>query len=137
MIDDFGIEQEMQEFFTFMAPGYKFMPAYKNKIWDGKLRLLDMRKKTLYKGLLSFAINFCKSRDYEFSIDPKLNPNTKITEDEVRDFVDSLQLTARGVPLQVRDYQQQAIFKSLETKRNLLLSPTSSGKSLIMYGKIR
>jgi superfamily II DNA or RNA helicase len=135
--DDFGTEQEMQEFFTFMAPGYKFMPAFKNKIWDGKIKLLDARKKTLYKGLLSFAINFCKSRDYEFEVDPKLNPSTGIKEEQVQQFIDSLQLTARGKPLEVRDYQYQAVHKSLESKRNLLLSPTSSGKSLILYSKIR
>lgn len=136
-VDDFGIEQELQEFFTFFAPGYKFMPAFKNKLWDGKIKLFDTRKKTLYKGLLFFAIKFCESRDYEFEVDARLNQNTKIKEGEVTQFIDSLNLTARGVPLQVRDYQYQAVFKSLETKRNLLLSPTSSGKSLILYSKIR
>ena len=33
---DRGILQELSDYFTFSVPGYKFMPAYKNKIWDGK-----------------------------------------------------------------------------------------------------
>lgn len=137
LIDDFGIEQEMSDFFTFFAPGYKFHPKVKAKIWDGKIRLLDARKKTLYKGLLGIAIKFAKDRGYEFKIDAVLDNRTGITEQEVKEYVDSLELTARGELLTVRDYQYQAIFKTLETKRNLLISPTSSGKSAILYCKTR
>jgi superfamily II DNA or RNA helicase len=135
--DDFGIEMEMQEFFTFMAPGYKFMPAFKNKIWDGKIRLLDVRRKTLYKGLLNFAIKFCKDRDYEFELDPRLNPKSGITETQTAEFINSLQLSSKGNPLQIRDYQYDAVFRMLETKRNLAISPTSSGKSMMIYSKMR
>lgn len=137
LIDDFGIEQEMSEFFTFFAPGYKFHPKVKAKIWDGKLRLLDARKKTLYKGLLAIAIKFAKDRKYEFEIDKSLDSRTGLKEEDIRKYVDSLRLTARGVPLEVREYQYQAVFKTLETKRNLLISPTSSGKSAILYCKTR
>jgi superfamily II DNA or RNA helicase len=136
-VDDFGIEQEIKSFFTFFAPGYKFTPKFKAKIWDGKIYLFDSRRKTLYKGLLNILIKFCKDRDYEYSIDKTLNPTTKINDQEVKDFVNSLNVHARGNPLSIRDYQYQAIYKSLETKRNLLLSPTSSGKSLILYSKVR
>ena len=31
---------ELNDFFTFEVPGFKYMPAYKNKMWDGKIRLL-------------------------------------------------------------------------------------------------
>ena len=43
-----SVEQELSEHFCFYVPGYKFMPAYKNRMWDGKIRLFDMRKKVLY-----------------------------------------------------------------------------------------
>lgn len=136
-IDDFGIEQELSEFFTFFAAGYKFHPRYKSKIWDGKIRMFDARRKTMYKGLLLLLVKFCKDRDYEFTVDTRLDSRTKVTEEETKEFVDSLNLSARGNKLEVRDYQYQAVHKSIETKRNLLLSPTSSGKSLILYSKIR
>lgn len=47
---DPGIEMELADHFCFYVPGYKFMPAYKNKMWDGKIRLFDLRKKQLYTG---------------------------------------------------------------------------------------
>ena len=46
-----SVANELSDFFTFYVPGYKFMPAYKNKIWDGKIRLYDVRKKELPAGL--------------------------------------------------------------------------------------
>ncbi len=39
---DSGIAQELSEFFSFYVPGYKFMPAYRNKVWDGKIRLFNV-----------------------------------------------------------------------------------------------
>ena len=33
-----GYAAELSEFFSFYVPGYKFMPAYKNKVWDGKIQ---------------------------------------------------------------------------------------------------
>ena len=35
-----SIARELADYFTFEVPGHKFMPAYRNKIWDGKIRLL-------------------------------------------------------------------------------------------------
>ena len=33
--------QELTEFFTFEVPGAKFMPMYRNRMWDGKIRLFS------------------------------------------------------------------------------------------------
>ena len=57
-------ERELSEHFCFYVPGYKFMPAYKNRMWDGKIRLFDMRRKTLYCGLYKYLEQFCEERDY-------------------------------------------------------------------------
>ena len=62
---DFGIANELSEFFSFYVPGYKFMPAYRNKYWDGKIRLFDTRKKTLYVGLYKYLKQFATERGYE------------------------------------------------------------------------
>jgi hypothetical protein len=58
------ISQEISEFFTFFVPGYQFVPAYRNRIWDGKIRLLDLRTNHLYIGLIKYLQEFCESRDY-------------------------------------------------------------------------
>ena len=38
------IRRELSEFFTFEVPGYKFMPQYRNRYWDGKIRLFKYAK---------------------------------------------------------------------------------------------
>ena len=52
--NDSGIVMELSEFFTFYVPGYKFVPSYRNKLWDGKIRLYDTRNYSLPSGLLNF-----------------------------------------------------------------------------------
>jgi hypothetical protein len=58
------IAKELSEYFTFFVPGYQFVPAYRNRIWDGKIRLFDLRNNTIYRGLLYYAEEFCKERNY-------------------------------------------------------------------------
>ena len=33
---DAEIRRELGEYFTFEVPGFKFMPQYRNRVWDGK-----------------------------------------------------------------------------------------------------
>ena len=135
--DDFGIEQELSEYFTFFAPGYKFMPSYRNKLWDGKIRLYDLRKKTLYKGLLPQLFAWCKKREYEFSIDSDLRNDNPTPKEQTDKFVGMLKLHARGAPIQPHEYQLEAIHNAIRQNRSLMLSPTSSGKSLMIYAYVR
>ena len=65
---DPSIEMELSEHFQFFVPGYKFMPAYRNRMWDGKIRLFDSRKKTLYTGLYKYLREFCEVRDYNLEV---------------------------------------------------------------------
>ena len=48
------IQKEMSEYFTFFVPGYKFIPEYKNRIWDGKIRLYNLQTRQIYYGLLPY-----------------------------------------------------------------------------------
>ena len=69
-----GLAQELCDYFTFYVPGYRFMPAYRNKIWDGKIRLFNLRNKLLYNGLIDHVIKFAKDREYkiEYKSFPKV-----------------------------------------------------------------
>lgn len=134
---DWGTDQELSEFFSFFADGYKFSPKFRSGVWDGKVRLYDLRSKKLPKGLLKLAVKFCKSRGYTFSIDSELNPRTTITETEVEQFIKSTLVTSKGKEIAIRDYQIDAVQQSMRYYRNMLISPTAQGKSLILYNKIR
>ena len=51
---DASTERELAEHFCFYVPGYKFMPAYRNKMWDGKIRLFSDKTGKIYVGLLDY-----------------------------------------------------------------------------------
>ena len=126
-----GIGQEITDFFTFEVPGYRFMPTYRNRQWDGKIRLFNQYKGELYSGLLHHLIEFAKERKYHVSCDSSLKSfdlDLKTTKKIIDQF---------SIPLEVRDYQLDAINIALSQKRVLLLSPTASGKSLIIYALAR
>ena len=129
--DDRGIMMELSEFFTFFVPGYKFMPAFKNKMWDGKLRLLDLRTNKVYAGLQKYIEQFCAEREYSISIPQHAPYDTNI------DWVDMLPITSGDKVVKAREYQKEALTYALTNHRGLLVSPTASGKSLIIYLLIR
>jgi superfamily II DNA or RNA helicase len=124
--------QELNEYFSFRVPGYQFTPAYKNKLWDGYIKLFSLRDFNLYAGLIPYVEKFCKERNYTLEIDPKLNLTENFSINEAQEFVTSL-----NVPFEVRDYQLKSFVHAIRNKRMLLVSPTASGKSFIIYNIIR
>ena len=58
-----SIAQELCDYFTFTVPGYTFMPAYRMRIWDGKIRLFNIYNKLLYGGLIQYVFKFAKTLD--------------------------------------------------------------------------
>jgi len=134
-----SIEHELAEHFCFYVPGYKFMPAYKNRMWDGKIRLFDLRKKVLYGGLFKYLGEFAAARGYEIIIEDNSvygRPDTEEIHD-INTFLKTLSLSVNGEGITPRDYQLDALSRTLSDKRALLLSPTASGKSLIIYLAMR
>ena len=137
--DDKGLLHELNEFFTFFIPGSRFMPAYKNKMWDGKIRLLDMRSQTIYAGLFRYIQEFCDERGYSLVVqdDNLVYSRPDIIYDENVDWLNDITLSSNGKPITPRDYQIDAVSYGLKYKKGLLISPTASGKSLVIYLLIR
>ena len=135
-IDDFGLEQDFSDFFTFLTPGYKFMPKYKSGIWDGKTRLYNQRTKYLPAGLVDVAKKFAALREEEIEVNIESN-ELSIDPEEILEFIDSLNLHARGKPIELREYQREAIVRIIQQRRCIAIAPTSSGKSALLYCLIR
>ena len=127
--DDSGILMELSEYFTFYAEGYRFMPAYRNKMWDGKIRLFDLRSQTLPYGLLKRVAEFCYERGYELNTDHTLK-NHIDDKNILNDFIESLNITIKGKKINPRDYQLDAFIHAAQNSRCILISPSGSGKSL-------
>ena len=129
---DPNIQREISEFFTFYVPGYKFMPAFRNRMWDGKIRLFSQKTKEIYFGLFPYIKAFAEERGYHIVTGKDVDIDNKVDRDIVTKFSNSL-----GQKFEARDYQIDAIYHSLKFNRTLLLSPTASGKSFIIYALIR
>ena len=129
---DKGIAQELSDYFTFYVPGHQFTPAFKSRVWDGKIRLADLRSFTIYHGLVLYIEVFCKERDYTLEIDSDVSVTQNFSLVEAKEFVDTLK-----TPHEIRDYQLKSFVQAIRNKRMLLLSPTASGKSFILYCIIR
>jgi superfamily II DNA or RNA helicase len=125
---DKGIGQELSSYFEFYVPGFQFTPAFKSKMWDGKIRLFDMRNFTIYHGLVSYIEKFAKERKYELEIDADVVNSEVYSLVEAKDLIQQLNL-----PHEPRDYQLKSFVQSVRNKRLLILSPTASGKSLVIY----
>ena len=125
-----GVAQELCDYFTFVVPGHTFMPAYRMRIWDGKIRLFNIHNRLLYSGLLEYVFIFAEKRNYEVKPDGDWWKPRKIEKNEK--FLESLKL-----PFEPRDYQLEGFHHALSYKKSLLVSPTASGKSLIIYLIVR
>ena len=128
---------ELVDFFTYEYPGAKFTPQYKARIWDGKIRMLDPIRKTLYVGLASYVEEFCIRNGYQVVYKTPVHQTNNITHEEVENYAKFLEPHGRGNPIEIRDYQIDAVTTALDKERTLLLSPTASGKSFIIYTTMR
>ena len=123
---DDGLARDLHDFFSFTVPNAKFMPSVKHRYWDGKVRLFSIKTNKIYIGLLPYVDEFCRERGYDI-----IGINDIIGEKERQpdeNFIQEL-----GLPFEPRDYQLDAFRTAVQYGRQLLLSPTASGKSLIIY----
>ena len=128
-----SVAKELSEFFTFFVPGYQFVPAFRNRVWDGKIRLLNLQNSTIYRGLLYYVEQFCEERGYTYEYQDGLDTEDEYSRYHAEKFIGSLELHARGEPIEVEEHQLAAYIHAMQKRRALIISPTASGKSLIIY----
>ena len=125
--------RELSDFFTFEVPGARFMPTYRNRIWDGKIRLYSVASNEIYVGLLPYIEEFAKRNEIDIEYKEGVLNERKYGTSELDKFVRGVSPKSKGTILQIRDYQMAAFVHAVRNDRSLLLSPTASGKSLIIY----
>ena len=132
------LHKELSEHFCFEVPGAKYMPAVKKRYWDGKIRLYSPGTGEIYVGLFNYLTQFLEEHGYDYSIGNSEYygyPNEEeeyVTPESIASFVRALRL-----PYRIRDYQLRGLYQAIKYNRKLLLSPTGSGKSLIIYALVR
>ena len=131
------IEYELRDHFTFEVEGAKFMPQYRKRNWNGEIHLFDLRSKKIYVGLLDKIVSFCERHGYTYKFEdndyygPPFEVNSSISKEGVKDYINSI------TKIKPREYQIEGVCDCLKHNRRLLVSPTASGKSLMIYSLVR
>jgi superfamily II DNA or RNA helicase len=128
VLADPSIRQEIMNYFSFRPEGYQFSPKFKARVWDGWIRMYQPMRPVLYVGLFSHLKKFCEDRNYELEAPEDLMNDDPVPDDYGYEIAKTI-----GCKFEPRDYQNEYIVNALRNKRSLSLSPTSSGKSLIIY----
>lgn len=128
----FQILQEIKDEFSFHPNGYQFDKRYKTGIWNGKISMLNLKTKLIYKGLLPRLITFCEHNNYDFEIDDSVYEGVSdytIENDQVLTLYERL-----NGPFVPRPSQCEAVQYCINEGRGIILAPTSNGKSYIIFG---
>ena len=128
VVADSGTLMELAESFSFRPEGYQFVPAYKNRVWDGIIRLFQPMRPVLYVGLYPHLKKFCDDRGYFLSAPDHIGLDEEFDDDYPIQLAEEI-----NCKFKPRDYQCDYVLNALRKRRSLSLSPTSSGKSLIIY----
>ena len=126
-----GIRMELNQYFRFRPKNYQFMPMFRRRKWDGYVYLFNFDNGRIYYGLKKEVQRFANDREYKL-IDQTNDPLEIISNEKYYEF-----LTSFPCQYKLRDYQSNAVRHSINERRCVLLSPTASGKSLIIYYLIR
>lgn len=132
-----SVKRELRSYFSFKVPGAEYMPLYRSRVWDGKIKLYEINSSTLPRGLKSYLQKFCEERNYYVVFDEKDNKSLPLTDIQFDEFFDSLKVTVKKNPVKAHDHQRRAVMHALNACRSVIVSPTGSGKSLIIYLIIR
>ena len=129
---DADIRRELSDYFSFEVPGYKFTPQYRNRVWDGKIRLYSYATGQMYVGLYPYLKDWCSKKNVQITENNEIVTNNSVTAAECQALLDTYDMS-----ITPRDYQFDAFQYALQYNRGLILSPTASGKSLISYMLVR
>jgi superfamily II DNA or RNA helicase len=124
---DESVAWELRDAFSFRPPGFQFVPSYKQKLWDGYLRLFNPLSRQIYRGLAPQVMKWATERGYTYEYDDE-DLDTSFSVEEANEFIEKL--NPKHMP---RDYQVNSFVHAIRSKRRIVLSPTGSGKSLLLY----
>ena len=131
------VEYELRDRFTFEVESKKFMPQYRSRHWNGEIHLYNMKTKRIYVGLLDKIVAFCENNGYTYKFENNkfyglpFEVNDFVSLGGVKDYMKSI------THFEPRDYQIEAVYDALRYNRKLLISPTASGKSFMIYTIVR
>lgn len=132
-----AILYELQEEFSFDVEGASFSPAYRKKYWDGKVRLISVTKNTAPAGMVYRLCKWLDRHGYTWEFQNNkfygvpYETDEMITEEGVEYFMKKIS------GFEPREYQVETVYHALKEYRKTIVSPTGSGKSMMIYAIAR
>lgn len=120
---------ELRNRYSFYAPNYKFHPKHKAGLWDGKISMINLKDSHFYAGLLQEIKQYLDEEGVEYSDNTQLVKGREITVEQVYDFYTKI----KG-PFRPHESQALSFQNCVSKGRNIILAPTSNGKSYIIHG---
>lgn len=123
-----SIIRELYDYFTFKPENAQFMRRQaRYKGWDGTVHLLKLRTRSIYRGLISRIIEWAEQHSYTY--DNQIpEPFPFLPNEMLNEWLAGLTL-----PFTLRDYQLHALKECLRLQRGIIVSPTGSGKSYVIW----
>ena len=128
---------ELQEDFSFDVEGASFSPAYRKKYWDGKIRLVSVSSSTMPCGLIYRLCKWCDKHNYTWEFEDNKYYGVPYDTDK-RIFQEGVEIFMSKISnVTPREYQIDTVYHALKEYRKTIVSPTGSGKSLMIYAIAR
>ena len=121
------------ENYSYREEGYQHSNAYKKGFWDGKKRLFSKQTNKLPFGLRDSLIEFLKKEKIEYDVEDRddvMFPEAELEDEQVNSYIDVLE---KNLPFSLRDFQKKSIIDAIRDRRKSFISPTGSGKTVIIY----
>lgn len=126
---DQDLVYELRSKFSFYAPSYKWDKRYKAGYWDGKISLINVKDRKVYAGLLPKIKQYLDEEGVEYQDNSYLVKGKPISFDQAKQFyVDKI--NGKFIP---HDEQVTSLQNCISLGRNIIIAPTSLGKSYIIH----
>lgn len=130
---DKEVAMEIYEQFTFSVPGHKFTPQYKSRsVGSVRFTFSTCERSLFHHGLLGYLLKLAQKNGWETNVDKSLKLEN--FDAAIERFIDEV---IPDLILEPYDYQIETFTRSIKLNKSLVLSPTASGKSFIIYLIIR
>lgn len=115
----------------FRKKEYNLRNKYGQRVWDGRVKIIDTKNHIVPTGLYPELINYLNqlkdSKQYDYQIKDQRGP--KLTAK----VPDSITIDGNGLEktITLRDYQYQSVKNAMKEQEGILLEATNAGKSIV------
>lgn len=129
IICPYDIALELSDEFAFFVEGYRWSPKYESGVWDGKIRLFNIKSSLLPIGLYNDVKKYFYNNYIEYQDKVKINLGVNISIEKINDFSQNI-LKCENKMTGDYHFQAVAVQQALKHTKLILKSATGSGKCI-------